>query len=45
MFGNGGERPLVHDPLFADLAPARLVGRVVGVGRVGMDQVARAVFI
>ena len=35
------ERARVLDLLLADLAPARLDGRIVGVGRPGMDHVAR----
>ena len=37
-----GERAGVLDLLLADLAPARLLGRVVLVGRPGMDDAARA---
>ena len=40
-----GERPLVLDPLLADLAPARHLGGVVLVGGPGMDEVARAVLV
>lgn len=36
------ERAGVLDPLLADLAPARLDGGIVRVGREGMDHVARA---
>ena len=38
----GIERAGVLDLLLADLAPARLLGRVVRVGRPGVDHVARA---
>ena len=38
----GIERAGVLDPLLADLAPARLLGRVVSIGRPGMHHVARA---
>ena len=38
----GRERAFVDDLLLADLAPARLDGRVVGVARAAMNQVARA---
>ena len=33
--------PFIDDLLFADLAPARLDGRIVGVGRIGVHQIAR----
>ena len=39
------ERAFVDDALLADLAPARHHRRIVGIGRVGMHQVARAVFV
>ena len=36
---------LIHDLLLADLAPARLLGRVVRVGRPAVHQIARANFV
>ena len=41
----GRQRALIDDPLLADLAPTRLLGRVVRVGRPAVDQVARADFV
>ena len=38
------ERPGVGDPLFSDFAPTRLFGRIVLVGRPGMDHAARSKF-
>ena len=39
------QRTFVDDALLADLAPARHHGRIVSIGRLGMNQVARAVFV
>ena len=39
------QRPFIDDALLADLAPARHHRRIVGVGGVGMHQIARAVFV
>ena len=39
------QRTFVDDALLSDLAPARLHRRIVDVGRIGMHQVARAVFV
>ena len=39
------QRTFIDDALFADLAPARHHGCIVGIGRVRMHQVARAIFV
>jgi hypothetical protein len=39
------ERAFVHDALFADSAPARLLGGIVHVGRPAMHEIARTGFV
>ncbi len=37
------QRAFIDDPLLADFAPARHLGRIVVIGRIAVDQAARAV--
>ena len=43
--GERRQRAFIDDPLLADFAPARHLGRIVGVGRIAVDQAARAVLV
>ncbi len=45
MSGKRRQRAFIDDPLLADFAPARHLGRIVGIGRIAMDQAARAILV